>query len=89
MGMRGQFRSPRPAESILGTYRCLLFHAGLLRNGWPGPNDTHALHGEMPVARMDGAWVHTGVDAVGPYLRLVCTVSTPRDSATTTAPRPG
>lgn len=66
--MRGKFAEPRPAAGILGTYGCLLFHAGLLRNGCPGPEDTHALHGEAPCAPMDEAWLELAGDA----LRLVC-----------------
>ncbi len=73
LGMRGHFRSPRPASGILGTYGCLLYHAGLLRNGCPGPEDTHPLHGEMPCAAMDEAALQVGQDEAGPYLRLTST----------------
>jgi hypothetical protein len=66
--MAGKFEEPRPAAGILGTYGCLLFHAGLLRNGCPGPEDSHALHGEAPCAPMDEAWLELDGDA----LRLVC-----------------
>ena len=52
LGMDSMFTEPRPADIITGTYGCLLFHSGLLRNGCPGPEDTHALHGEMPCAPM-------------------------------------
>lgn len=71
--MQGQFEEPRPAAGILGTYGCLLFHAGLLRNGCPGPEDTHALHGEAPCAPMDAAALELGADAAGAFLRLACT----------------
>jgi hypothetical protein len=66
--MAGKFDEPRPASGILGTYGCLLFHAGLLRNGCPGPEDTHALHGEAPCAPMDAAWLEFDDTA----LRMVC-----------------
>ena len=33
LGMTGKFRAPRPAAGILGTYGCLLCHAGMLRTG--------------------------------------------------------
>ena len=72
LGMRGKFRAPRPATGILGTYGCLLFHAGMLRNGCPGPEDNHPLHGEMPCAPMGRATLHIGTDEAGPYLRLDC-----------------
>ncbi len=70
LGMDGMFDGPRPASVITGTYGCLLFHSGLLRNGCPGPEDAHALHGEMPCAPMDGAELEAGEDAAGPFLRL-------------------
>ncbi len=66
--MAGKFEEPRPATGILGTYGCLLFHSGLLRNGCPGPEDSHALHGEAPCAPMDAAWLELDSDT----LRLVC-----------------
>ena len=70
LGMDGMFAAPRPSAEILGTYSCLLYHAGLLRNGNPGPEDTHALHGEMPCALMDSAALEAGEDQAGPFLRL-------------------
>lgn len=73
LGMRSKFPVPRPATGILGTYGCLLYHAGMLRNGCPGPGDTHPLHGEMPCAPMDAATLQVGEDEAGPYVRLVCT----------------
>lgn len=49
------FAQPRPVDEIVATYGCLAFHSGLLRNGCPSPEDSHALHGEMPCAAMDSA----------------------------------
>lgn len=69
--MESHFRAPRPASDIVGTYGCFMFHSGLLRNGNPGAEDTHALHGEMPVAPMDSARIETGIDDQGPWLSLV------------------
>lgn len=69
--MQSHFRAPRPASDIVGTYGCFMFHSGLLRNGNPGAEDTHALHGEMPVAPMDSARIETGIDDEGPWLALV------------------
>lgn len=68
--MRNMFSQPRPSDTIIGTYGCFMFHSGLLRNGCPGPEDTHALHGEMPCAPMDEAWLESGEDEHGAYLRL-------------------
>jgi hypothetical protein len=71
--MKGMFDIPRPAADIAGTYGCFAYHSGLLRNGCPSPEDTHPLHGEMPLAPMDGAALCAGQDAEGPYLRLTGT----------------
>lgn len=70
LGMDSMFPEPRPSLDILGTYGCLLYHAGMLRNGNPGPADDHALHGEMPCARMDSAALELGNDDDGPFVRL-------------------
>jgi len=69
--MQSRFTEPRPASDIVGTYGCLMYHSGLLRNGNPTAEDTHALHGEMPVAPMQRARIETGEDAQGPWLALV------------------
>ncbi len=58
--MRNLFEQPRPSLSVIDTYGCFMFHSGLLRNGCPAPEDTHALHGEMPCAPMDTAWMEIG-----------------------------
>ncbi|AMB87610.1 DUF4432 domain-containing protein [Pseudomonas agarici] len=68
--MRNMFSQPKPSPTVIGTYGCFMFHAGLLRNGCPAPDDDHTLHGEMPCALMDTAWLEVGEDAVGPYLLL-------------------
>ncbi len=68
--MKNMFAMPRPAHDIAGTYGCFAFHSGLLRNGCPSPEDTHALHGEMPTAPMDAAALQVGEDGEGLYLRL-------------------
>ena len=68
--MHNMFSQPKPSASILGTYGCFMFHSGLLRNGCPSAEDNHALHGEMPCAPMDNAWLHVGEDDSGAYLRL-------------------
>ena len=68
--MLNMFTQPRPSASVIGTYGCFMFHSGLLRNGCPGPEDDHALHGEMPCAPMDDAWLQAGEDEHGAYLRL-------------------
>ncbi|MEB0119601.1 aldose 1-epimerase family protein [Pseudomonas sp. CCI1.2] len=68
--MRNMFSQPRPSPTVIGTYGCFMFHSGLLRNGCPGPEDDHPLHGEMPCAPMDSAWLEVGEDSAGTFLRL-------------------
>lgn len=69
--MDSAFPEPRPATSIVETYGCLAYHSGLLRNGCPGPEDDHPLHGEMPCKRMDSARLEFDTDAGGaPVVRV-------------------
>lgn len=68
--MHSAFDEPRPAEVIVQTYGCLAYHSGLLRNGCPGPQDDHPLHGEMACATMDHAHLEIGTDDEGPFVRL-------------------
>jgi hypothetical protein len=70
LAMQSMFREPRPAKVIVETYGCLAYHAGLLRNGVPSPEDTHILHGEMPCAEMDEAGIACGADARGPWIAV-------------------
>lgn len=66
--MANPFSAPRPAHDIVGTYGCFMYHSGLLANGNPGPDDTHALHGEMPIAAIDHAALELGEDELGPFI---------------------
>ena len=70
LAMQSMFTQPRPAKTIVETYGCLAYHAGLLRMGVPGPGDDHALHGEAPCAQMDAAGVSCGVDARGAWIAV-------------------
>jgi hypothetical protein len=73
LAMQSMFKEPRPAKVIVETYGCLVYHAGLLRNGVPTPQDTHILHGEMPCAEMDGAGLACGTDERGPWIAVTGT----------------
>jgi len=70
LAMQSMFKAPRPAKVIVETYGCLAYHAGLLRNGVPSPQDTHLLHGEMPCAEMDLAGLACGTDERGPWIAV-------------------
>ena len=70
LAMQSMFPEPRPAKIIVETYGCLAYHAGMLRNGVPTPEDTHVLHGEMPCAEMDRAGLACGADERGPWIAV-------------------
>lgn len=55
--MKNMFSQPKKVTSVIDTYGCFAFHSGLIRNGCPGPEDDHDLHGEMACAEMDRAWL--------------------------------
>jgi Domain of unknown function (DUF4432) len=68
LAMRSMFREPRPAKTIVETYGCLAYHAGILRNGVPSEGDDHPVHGEAPCADMDSAGIACGADAKGRWI---------------------
>lgn len=70
LAMRSLFDMPRPATGIIETYGALMYHAGLLRAGVPGPEDTHALHGEMPCLPMDRAGLLCGINEGGAFIAV-------------------
>ncbi|QKV17918.1 aldose 1-epimerase family protein [Oricola thermophila] len=70
LGMGNEFPYPRHGDSILSTYGAFAYHAGVLRNGTPGPEDTHPLHGEMPVQRMDSAHLVFGGSGDDAYVTV-------------------
>jgi len=55
--MENMFSEPKPSNEIVATYGCFAFHSGMISNGCPSPEDNHPLHGEMPCAKMDKAWL--------------------------------
>ncbi|MCL1035840.1 aldose 1-epimerase family protein [Shewanella submarina] len=68
--MKNMFSEPKLAKTIVETYGCFAFHAGMIRMGCPTPQDDHVLHGEMPCATMDSAWLEisdTSVTIKGSY----------------------
>jgi len=71
LAMQSMFDAPRPAQTIIETYGCLAYHAGLLRNGVPTAEDTHPLHGEAPCMPMDRASIACGSDGNGSWISVV------------------
>jgi hypothetical protein len=65
---RSPVGEPQPTQDFLATFGGFLQHCGILGVGGPGPADTHALHGELPNAPFQEAWIVGGADERGDYL---------------------
>lgn len=70
LGWRSMVTEPVPNVPFLATFGGFMQHCGLSGVGGPGPEDTHALHGELPNAPYQEAWLEAGSDARGEYLGL-------------------
>lgn len=68
--MRSMFGRPNATRVYLETYGGFLLHCGALAMGVPSGSDTHPLHGELPNAAYQKAWLAAGEDARGAYLAL-------------------
>ncbi len=68
--MRSMFDQPRPTRQYLETYGAFLIHCGFTAMGVPATGDTHPLHGELPNAPYDSAWIVLGADEQGEYIGL-------------------
>ncbi|MEZ4835502.1 MAG: DUF4432 family protein [Caldilineaceae bacterium] len=68
--MKSMFDQPYPTQSYLHTYGGFLIHCGATRMGVPGPEDDHPLHGELPNAAYQQAWIVLGEDDGGAYIGL-------------------
>lgn len=68
--MRSMFDQPHPTQTYLQNYGGFLIHCGATAMGVPTAQDSHPLHGELPNAPYDNAWLTAGEDAQGLYLEL-------------------
>ena len=55
--MGSMFPEPVDTQVYLETYGAFLLHCGLTAIGGPSENDTHPLHGELPNAPLQNAWL--------------------------------
>lgn len=55
--MGSMFHQPVDTQAYLETYGAFLLHCGLTAMGGPGPTDSHPLHGELPNAPFQNAWI--------------------------------
>ncbi len=68
--MKSMFNQPNPTRQYLETYGGFLLHCGALAMGVPTAADSHPLHGELPNAPYQEAWLVLGQDERGEYLGL-------------------
>ncbi|MCY3707592.1 MAG: DUF4432 family protein [Caldilineaceae bacterium] len=68
--MKSMFDQPRPTSDYLQTYGGFLLHCGLTAMGVPTDEDDHPLHGELPNAQFQHAWLVSGEDEGGAYIGL-------------------
>jgi hypothetical protein len=68
--MRSMFDQPYPTTDYLRTYGGFLLHCGATAMGVPAGEDNHPLHGELPNAPYEKAWLTAGEDERGAYLSL-------------------
>ena len=68
--MRSMFEQPRATRTYLETYGGFLLHCGATAMGVPGPSDSHPLHGELPNAPYQRAFLVLGEDKNGPFIQV-------------------
>jgi len=64
------FDQPYPTRNFLETFGGFLQHCGATAMGVPGEGDTHPLHGDLPNAPYQAAFLELGEDQHGNYLGL-------------------
>ena len=68
--MRSMFEHPVPTDDYLSTYGAFLVHCGATAMGVPSKDDTHPLHGELPNAHYQKAYLQVGHDEGGTFIGL-------------------
>jgi hypothetical protein len=70
LAMRSMFSEPQAERDVLHNLARFLLHCGVTGIGSPAPGDRHALHGELPNAPYQHAWLVVGEDIAGSYIGL-------------------
>ena len=70
LAMRSMFSEPQAERDVLRNLARFLLHCGVAGIGSPAPQDRHALHGELPNAPYQHAWLVAGEDEGGSYIGL-------------------
>jgi len=68
--MKSVFDEPVDASGLLQNFGRFMFHCGALKVGSPTPKDIHPIHGELPNAPFQEAWIEYGEDTKGRYISL-------------------
>ena len=68
--MKTFFEEPVQTLDLLKNFGCFMLHCGALRVGAPTSGESHPLHGELPNAPYQKAWIVYGEDRKGNYLSL-------------------
>lgn len=68
--MRSMFDRPNATRTYLENYGGFLIHCGATAMGVPTASDSHLLHGELPNAPYQSAWITAGTDEQGSYLDI-------------------
>ncbi len=68
--MKSMFDQPHPTRTYLENYGGFLLHCGFTAMGVPTGPDTHPLHGELPNAPYEHAWLVCGEDEEGAFIEL-------------------
>ncbi len=68
--MKSMFSQPNATRTYLENYGGFLLHCGATRMGVPAAGDDHPLHGELPNAPYQRAWLSAGEDERGAYMAL-------------------
>jgi hypothetical protein len=68
--MKSFFEEPVQTPDLLKNFGCFMVHCGALRVGSPASGESYPLHGELPNAPYQNAWLVYGEDENGQYLSL-------------------
>ena len=71
--MKSMFSEPKPTQTYLENYGGFLLHCGAMAMGVPSAEDRHPLHGELPNAPFQEAFLTIGKDSKGRFLSLTGT----------------
>ena len=68
--MKSMFRQPSPIQVFSNNYGGFLLHCGATAMGVPSKEDSHPVHGELPNAPYQKAFLRTGNDEKGCYIGI-------------------